>query len=155
MLLGSVLHQDGGVLVNNPTGIALHESRLLWPNEQLQSVVSVGNGRNVAEIELSTINSTWVHEKLSKIVDSATDTELVHNCIYDILPAGVYYRLNPYMSTPYTLDEIRPERLAQMTRDAKLYVRRNRRKIEMAALQLTKRPTWLQMLRRSVAEWRE
>lgn len=139
MLLGNVLHQDGGVLVNNPTGIALHESRLLWPNEKLQIVVSIGNGRSIAEVELnSSSTSTWVHEKLSKIVDSATDTELVHNCIFDLLPDNVYFRLNPYMTSPYTLDEIRVEKLAQMERDAKLYTRRNVQKIQAAANQLTK-----------------
>lgn len=93
MSLGSVLHQDGGVLVNNPTGVALHESRLLWPDYPLQSVISIGNGKNVSEIELATTTgSTWAHEKLSKIVDSATDTELVHNCVSDLLPKRIYYR---------------------------------------------------------------
>lgn len=125
--------------MNNPTSIALHESRLLWPNEKLQAVVSIGNGRSVTEFKLnpSTL-STKIHEKFSKIIDSATDTELVHNCIFDLLPADVYFRLNPYMTMSYTLDEIRFEKLVQMERDAKLYIRRNTQKIQSVADQLTK-----------------
>lgn len=149
--LGTVLHQDGGVLANNPTAIALHEARLLWPREAVQCVVSVGNGRTVSELELSsTLRNTGIQDKISKIVDSATDTELVHNAMSDLLPAHSYFRLNPYMSTPYTLDEIDPGRLEQMVADARSYVRRNRQKILEAALQLSRPPPLWRMASRAL-----
>ncbi|TMS38822.1 hypothetical protein L596_005462 [Steinernema carpocapsae] len=151
--LGSVLHQDGGVLANNPAAIGMHETKLIWPDEQLQCLVSVGNGRSISELELtSTRKSTRLQDKISKIVDSATDTELVNISMGDLIQPGRYYRLNPYMSYQYTLDEIDPDKLAQMRHDAKLYVRRNRKKIEAATEQLMKEPTLLQQLQRKSAE---
>jgi calcium-independent phospholipase A2-gamma len=70
--------QDGGVLVNNPTAIGLHEARLLWPDSAIQCVVSVGNGRSVTvpvEIPDKVPAFSGLQEKIAKIVDSATDTE--------------------------------------------------------------------------------
>ncbi|KAI6187226.1 Calcium-independent phospholipase A2-gamma [Aphelenchoides besseyi] len=149
--LGTTLHQDGGVLANNPTAIALHEARLLWPHERVQCVVSVGNGRSVNELELtSTITNTGIQDKITKIVDSATDTELVHMSMTDLLEPRCYFRLNAYMSQHYTLDEVSPERLAAMNRDARAYVRRNRLKIRGAALQLSKPAPLLSTMKRAV-----
>lgn len=66
--------QDGGLLCNNPTALAIHECRLLWPNTPLQCVVSIGNGRYEPNLEMNTGKST-LKEKVVKILDSATDTE--------------------------------------------------------------------------------
>uniref|UniRef100_A0AC35U5S4 PNPLA domain-containing protein n=1 Tax=Rhabditophanes sp. KR3021 TaxID=114890 RepID=A0AC35U5S4_9BILA len=148
--LGTILHQDGGVLANNPTAIAIHESKKLWPNDPVQCVVSIGNGRSVAELELTTENRklTKLQDKISKIVDSATDTEATHQCVNDLLPDGTYFRFNPYMSFPYTLDEIQEEKLDQMQRDANLYVRRNARKLDECAKTLLIPPSYTQTLKR-------
>ncbi|VDM66248.1 unnamed protein product [Strongylus vulgaris] len=75
-------------------------------------------------------------QKFNRIVDSATNTEAVHMCMHDLLDEDVYYRLNPYMTFPYGLDEIDSKKLEQMQNDAKLYVRRNAAKIGDAASRL-------------------
>ena len=71
-----VYFQDGGVLANNPTAIAVHESRLLWPKTPIQCVVSVGTGQyeSLEEVNDKTTFSS-LKTKLNKIVQSATDTE--------------------------------------------------------------------------------
>lgn len=78
-----VLVQDGGIITNNPTAIALHECRLLWPKEKIQCVVSVGTGKYMPGLEAQPADTSSLKQKLTKIVQSATDTEgrkLVDNC---------------------------------------------------------------------------
>jgi calcium-independent phospholipase A2-gamma len=82
-LINTNCSQDGGVLVNNPTAIAIHEAKLLWPGEQIQCVVSFGTGRchpldlaikNAATNGNGDMYSSW-KQKFTKILESATDTE--------------------------------------------------------------------------------
>nr|XP_023671769.1 calcium-independent phospholipase A2-gamma-like isoform X1 [Paramormyrops kingsleyae]XP_023671770.1 calcium-independent phospholipase A2-gamma-like isoform X1 [Paramormyrops kingsleyae] len=73
-LLGNDLHQDGGLLINNPTALAIHECKCLWPNTPVQCVVSLGTGR----FESASRNSatyTSLKTKLTNVISSATDTE--------------------------------------------------------------------------------
>lgn len=51
-LLDGNVFQDGGLIANNPTSIALHECKLLWPGEDIQCVVSLGNGRPSPDVAL-------------------------------------------------------------------------------------------------------
>ncbi|WKY04234.1 hypothetical protein Q1695_005311 [Nippostrongylus brasiliensis] len=154
--LDNFVLQDGGVIANNPTAIGIHEAKLLWPEERLHCVVSVGNGRSVCDLEQEeSLNPSALSslQKFNRIVDSATDTEAVHMCMHDLLDQNVYFRLNPYMSSPYGLDEIDPKKLEQMQNDAKLYVRRNILKIEDAAARLLQKPTVLQRNVRRFEQW--
>ncbi|CAJ0604214.1 unnamed protein product [Cylicocyclus nassatus] len=157
--LGNFLLQDGGVIANNPTAIGVHEAKLLWPQERFHCVVSVGNGRTVMDFEreeeAAKPASLSSLQKFNRIVDSATNTEAVHMCMHDLLDEDVYYRLNPYMTYPYGLDEINPKKLAQMSNDAKLYVRRNNAKIEEAAARLLEKPTYIQRSMRWFDEWKD
>ena len=74
-----MLLQDGGILTNNPCGIAIHEARLLWGAEvPIQTIVSLGTGLPYKDSMAPTgdkISSTSLREKIIKVVGGATDTE--------------------------------------------------------------------------------
>ena len=65
--------QDGGVLTNNPTAIAIHEARLLWPDVPIQCVISLGTGRYRPTGDPEP--SVGLRDIIDKMVQSATDTE--------------------------------------------------------------------------------
>ena len=60
----------------------------------------------------------------------------------DHLPPSTYFRFNPYMSESHLLDEIRPEKIRQMQKDAVMYTEKNEAKLQKAVdqLQLTRLP---------------
>lgn len=82
--LDGLLHQDGGIMVNNPAAVALHEARLLWGPGAVRAgtVVSLGTGRALAAHtdyrrmagRDAPAPTSW-KDKFNKILDSATDTE--------------------------------------------------------------------------------
>ena len=69
-------------MVNNPTSVAIHEAKQLWPDSPIQCIISCGTGR--APYSLNSITdatnkevigtSSW-KDKFFKILESATDTE--------------------------------------------------------------------------------
>jgi len=52
----------------------VHECKLLWPEESIQCVVSLGNGRFEPNLEITPLKSS-LKDKVAKVIDSATDTE--------------------------------------------------------------------------------
>ncbi|GIY62190.1 calcium-independent phospholipase A2-gamma [Caerostris extrusa] len=134
--LDDYLHQDGGILVNNPTALGIHEAKLLWPSDPIQCVMSLGSGRYIPQVA-SAVTYTSLKTKILKVIDSATDTEAVHIIVNDLLSPYTYFRFNPYLTEFLTLDENREEKLDQMKRDAQMYLRRNEYKFASAAAALS------------------
>ncbi|XP_059833812.1 calcium-independent phospholipase A2-gamma [Hypanus sabinus] len=130
--IGSDLHQDGGLLVNNPCALAIHECKCLWPNTPIQCVISLGTGR-FETLGKSSVTYTSLKTKLTNVISSATDTEEVHTMLDALLPPDTYFRFNPFMSEDIVLDENRKEKLNQLQMDGTRYLERNELKLKKAA----------------------
>ena len=63
----------------------------------------------------------------------------VHQTLSDLLPAGTYFRFNPYLSEEFLLDEIRPDKMGEMQLDAQMYARRNSYKLTAVSQRLTEK----------------
>ena len=135
--LGNKLHQDGGILFNNPTAVAIHEARLLWPETPIQCVLSFGTGRTIPlpvdPKNLNSVSASSWKSKFYAVIESATDTEGVHTMLSDLLPDKIYYRFNPYLTEMLDIAEIDSKKLEQLRRDAVMYLRRNEDKFQEAA----------------------
>ncbi|XP_039211579.1 calcium-independent phospholipase A2-gamma isoform X2 [Crotalus tigris] len=143
--LGNDLHQDGGLLINNPTALAVHECSCLWPNVPLQCVVSLGTGRYENNGKTN-VTYTSLKAKLTNVISSATDTEEVHIMLDALLPADTYFRFNPLMKEDIPLDENRKEKLNQLQTDGIRYLERNGEKLKKAGKILSQEKNILQKL---------
>ncbi|KAF1649516.1 Calcium-independent phospholipase A2-gamma, partial [Aptenodytes patagonicus] len=144
-VLGNDLHQDGGLLLNNPSALAVHECKCLWPNVPLQCLISLGTGRYESEGKTN-VTYTSLKAKLTNVISSATDTEEVHTMLDALLPPDTYFRFNPLMNEDIPLDESRKEKLNQLQTDGIRYLERNEEKLRKAAKILTQEKTTLQRL---------
>lgn len=146
--LGNDLHQDGGLLINNPTALAVHESKCLWPNTPLECVVSLGTGRyeNPAK---NNVTYTSLKTKLTNVISSATDTEEVHAMLDAFLPPDTYFRFNPHISEEISMDENRQEKLNLLQTECTRYLERNEEKLKKVAHILNREKRSVQRM----AEW--
>ncbi|KAM3924206.1 calcium-independent phospholipase A2-gamma isoform 1-T3 [Leptodactylus fuscus] len=144
-VLGNDLHQDGGLLINNPCALAIHECKCLWPDSPLQCIVSLGTGRYEGPMK-TTATSTSLKAKLNNVISSATDTEEVHKTLDALLPPDTYFRFNPVMSEDTALDENRKEKLSQLLLDGQNYLERNEEKLKKAAKVLKQERTTFQRI---------
>ncbi|KAE8615829.1 hypothetical protein XENTR_v10008629 [Xenopus tropicalis] len=147
-VLGNDLHQDGGLLINNPCALAVHECKCLWPNAKIQCVVSLGTGR-FESAGKGTTTHTSLKTKLSHVISSATDTEEVHKTLDALLEPDTYFRFNPVMNEDIPLDESRKEKLGLLQMDSMRYLDRNEEKLKKAAQVLSQEKTIVQ----SVHDW--
>uniref|UniRef100_A0A8D1RK29 Calcium-independent phospholipase A2-gamma n=1 Tax=Sus scrofa TaxID=9823 RepID=A0A8D1RK29_PIG len=143
--LGNDLHQDGGLLLNNPSALAMHECKCLWPDVPLECIVSLGTGRYESDVR-NTTTYTSLKTKLSNVINSATDTEEVHVMLDGLLPPDTYFRFNPVMCENIPLDESRNEKLNQLQLEGLKYIERNEEKMKKLAKILSQEKTTLQKI---------
>ncbi|XP_055276565.1 calcium-independent phospholipase A2-gamma-like [Moschus berezovskii] len=138
-------HQDGGLLLNNPSALAMHECKCLWPDVPLDCIVSLGTGRYESDVR-NNVTYTSLKTKLSNVINSATDTEEVHVMLDGLLPPDTYFRFNPVMCENIPLDESRNEKLNQLQLEGLKYIERNEEKMKKLAKILSQAKTTLQKI---------
>lgn len=130
---GTSILLDGGMLVNNCTGVAHAEANLVWPNESIQCIVSIGSGRFQPNKVISA-NATSFLEKASGLLYSATDTETMHMIMQKLIKE--YYRFNPPLSENLLISENRKLKLDQLKHDANQYMINNELMLERVGTRL-------------------
>ncbi|XP_024912013.1 calcium-independent phospholipase A2-gamma-like isoform X2 [Cynoglossus semilaevis] len=146
--LGNDLHQDGGLLINNPTALAIHECNCLWPGVPLECVVSLGTGR-FENFSKNSSTYTSLKTKITNVISSATDTEEVHAMLDAFMPADTYFRFNPYVSEDINMDDSRQEKLNLLQAEGLRYLERNEEKLKKVTRILAKEKQPVQKL----ADW--
>ena len=133
VLMGGDMYSDGGLIASNPTAVAIHEARQLYPEIPIEMIVSVGTGEFVNEKVSPKFGWDGV---IAQIVKSATDTSRTHWIVEDILGNGntakcadtvsktKYYRFDPVVGTSvdFPIDGTDKNQLEKLKRISKAYM---------------------------------
>eukprot|EP00526_Cylindrotheca_closterium_P000320 CAMPEP_0113628990 /NCGR_PEP_ID=MMETSP0017_2-20120614/15035_1 /TAXON_ID=2856 /ORGANISM="Cylindrotheca closterium" /LENGTH=868 /DNA_ID=CAMNT_0000539343 /DNA_START=252 /DNA_END=2855 /DNA_ORIENTATION=+ /assembly_acc=CAM_ASM_000147 len=135
VMMGGEMYCDGGIVASNPTAIAIHEARSLFPDIPIECVVSLGTGGFVEQKSAPRIGWDGI---INQIVNSATDAEQVHHVLEDILGDGgttqleqsrmsntFYARFNPILGLPdeFPIDVTEPAKLEQIKQITRKYMK--------------------------------
>ncbi|KAI6656777.1 Calcium-independent phospholipase A2-gamma-like [Oopsacas minuta] len=157
--IGSSAFQDGGLVANNPSALAIHEASILWPEHKIQCLVSIGTGKmsnfeSLVETASSSsddkdsqgINILSITDKLRVLFYCITSSSNgTHDTLSDLLPMlGVpYFRLNPGFSKEVPMDESREEELNLIIQETKKYINHNKIKFANMREALFREPSGL------------
>jgi len=140
VMMGGELYSDGGIVASNPTAVAIHEARTLFPDIPIEMVVSCGTGGFIEEKTPPKIGWDGI---IGQIVNSATDGEQIHHILEDIMGEGgtaqlgktsvfqtKYYRFNPIVGTgdEFPIDVTEPEKLERLAEITKAYMNKPEQK---------------------------
>lgn len=134
------LHADGAIVANNPTAVAVHESKCMYPGVPIELLLSLGNGMYQrdslapAEEVDAKKNMGW-GDVFGSIVASATSTETVHNALQDLMSDDIYFRFNP-KTVSMQIDETSAEALSMFVREAQEFIEANITMFERVARML-------------------
>ena len=106
-------------MANNPSAIALHEARALFPGKAVGCLVSFGTGRG----HTRETGSGSSYQTLRTVVRAATRCDETHHLLDDLLPAnGVrYFRFDPPVP-PTGIDETSIAKLVELQAAGRAYV---------------------------------
>jgi len=113
---------DGGMAVNNPTGLAYHEYLKIWGRDTpLDCIVSIGTGAPVVKTQ-----EKGIKDFVLSVIESATSVARVDDIMMDFLSPEVYYRFNVVDDAfDVILDETRDDKILAMEEATDAYVQAN------------------------------
>jgi len=118
---GDKLYIDGGMMANNPTEFGIFEAHNLWPDQDINTIVSIGTG-----IPVAGKGSVNVLRLVDELVNIATDSQLIHDRITEWLkltqPTPNYFRLSPPGIGSIRLDESSEPLLFDMEKKTNEYM---------------------------------
>ncbi|OEU16469.1 FabD/lysophospholipase-like protein [Fragilariopsis cylindrus CCMP1102] len=163
VLMGGEMYCDGGIVASNPSAIAIHEARNIFPDVPIELVVSIGTGGFKEQKSEPRIGWDGI---IGQIINSATDGEQIHHILEDVLGDGTtaqgassvsntrYMRFNPILGMPdeYPIDVTDPEKLQQIKTITSEYMEqpKQQRKLQDLADILKGRSGRIRRWRRSV-----
>ena len=146
VMMGGEMYCDGGIVASNPSAIAIHEARNIFPDVPIELVVSIGTGGFVEQKSEPRIGWDGI---IGQIVNSATDGEQIHHILEDILGEGGttklgrssisntrYMRFNPTLGLPdeFPIDVTDPEKLQKIKRITTEYMQEPEQKRKLQDL---------------------
>lgn len=150
-------------IASNPSAIAIHEARNIFPDVPIELVVSIGTGGFKEQKSEPRIGWDGI---IGQIINSATDGEQIHHILEDVLGDGTtaqgassvsntrYMRFNPILGMPdeYPIDVTDPEKLQQIKTITSEYMEqpKQQRKLQDLADILKGRSGRIRRWRRSV-----
>jgi Patatin-like phospholipase len=159
VMMGGEMYCDGGIVASNPTAVAIHEARAVFPNVPIELVVSVGTGNFLEEKSAPRIGWDGI---IGQIVNSATDAEQIHHILEDVfgtpsllnantdkssaVSSLLYCRFNPVIGRPdeFPIDVTDPEKLMKLRHVTKEYLNepQQREKIDQIDVLFNGRKSW-------------
>ncbi|CEF98287.1 Patatin/Phospholipase A2-related [Ostreococcus tauri] len=94
--IGSGRWIDGAMTCNNPAMLGMQEARRLWPDKNIDCLVSIGSGIFPAYDRETSISLVALAKDV--LFESACDTERVHEYMelaLGLIPGARYFRFNP------------------------------------------------------------
>mmetsp|Transcript_1393 Transcript_1393/g.2638 ORF Transcript_1393/g.2638 Transcript_1393/m.2638 type:complete len:972 (+) Transcript_1393:218-3133(+) len=151
------LYVDGGIVASNPSAVAVHEARAVYPGVPLELIVSIGTGE-FSEVKVPP-RVGW-DGVVAQILDSATDAERVHHILEDVfgeektaqhkgtnMASTKYFRFNPNIGEPNTfpIDEVDPDRLQDLCNTVDEYMAENEQQLKLKKVgEIIHPKTWIQ-----------
>lgn len=137
---GGEKFQDGAVVANNPSVIALQEARALWPDAPIDVFVSIGTGSNPHERRDRAISAFMDTGNI--LIESATNVERAHEALATmtpLIPSLKYFRFNPVdIRCSMELDEIDPLKWALLDEATDAFIEENSAEFDAVAAALLK-----------------